>query len=60
MAIEGAVNLSLGRDESVSYLKIGEGKDEEFLWKGKGKGSDLEVKKMWWMLGVRGQHGKGD
>lgn len=51
MAVEGALSLSLGRDASVQYMKQDDGK--EFLMPGKWKGVDLEVEKMWGLLGMK-------
>jgi hypothetical protein len=49
--IEGALSLTLGKDESVQYMIGDDGK--EFLMPGKGKGIDLEVGRMWGLLGAK-------
>lgn len=46
---EGALKLSLGKNENIMYLRDGQ---NDFLIPGKGAGEDLSVKQAWSMLGV--------
>lgn len=48
--VEGALALSLGRNESVMYVQ--ENDEKDYLIPAKGKGDDLEVVRMWKHLGA--------